>query len=527
MGIFPGAKVYFRERCGAFRSSLDGTKRPNVVISDLMLTMYMFDAYCNYTSHRSGAGAGTLRSLAAFLWSRIISADGERGLARWQTHVVTFDIGGRSPRAKEPTQKKRSTAAGVETHAAPAAYGYGPDEAFPSPFSGFLRTSGAVNRVVFNLVPLLKREYARCISACGTVIIQHADGPTLLRKEGLEVVEERMWHAACVCDIGEGDMSVCYWVQYFNAESTLVISKDTDMLLLLGLVCPSRPRSLILRLDYQLSVDYIDIFLFRQWVSEKYLSYLDGFLYITMQGNDYVQKVSKGCGATVMLDELQTAIRRVEGTCTYSDEGVFSLDERLLTARLSAACKRGRLHAHVPVLVRQGWWYLYYSLTAVNGMAAGCNACITPGDSPDQSLFGWLCDSACQVRVAEKITPTPCFSIVVSESEPRLRPKLADVEKERMAMKIESLDAIPAFIHSLITSDSIPEHEIRSSHLFDNFQTEMRGVKDIRGITNNRFSRVVDSIITDIKNRRKMDGIYKLFPDKETCQANFAKWLSR
>jgi hypothetical protein len=430
MGIFPGAKAYFRERCGAFSTSLDGSKRPTVVISDLMLALYMFDAYCTNIARHGGTSGGTLRSLAGFLWSRIISADGERGLAAWQTHVVTFDIGGRTPRAKEATQIRRSTAVAKQAKQAtqatratsteavtdaapdaPVAYGYDPDEALPSPFSGFLRTPGTVNRVVLHLVPLLKREYARCISACGTVIIQHADGPTLLRKEGLGVVEERLWHAARVCDIGEGDMSVCYWAQYFNAESTMVISKDTDMLLLLGLVCPSRPRSLILRLDYQQTVDYVDIFVFRQWVSEKYLSYLDGFVYITLQGNDYVQKVSKGCGATAMLDQLQTALQRVDGTCTRSDEGIFSLDEALVAARLSAACTRGTLHTHAPVLIRQGWWYLYYSLTAVNGMSVGCKACLTPGDSPDVSLFGWLCDRERRVHAAVRLAPTPRFSI--------------------------------------------------------------------------------------------------------------------
>jgi hypothetical protein len=114
----------------------------------------------------------------------------------------------------------------------------------------------------------------------------------------------------------------------------------------------------------------------------------------------------------------------------------------------------------------------------------------------------------------------------ISEFAPRMLPKSVEVEKQRTAMKIESLDAIPAFIHSLIASDNIPEYEIRSSYLFDNFQREMRGVKDIRGITINKFSRVVDTIITDIKHKRKMDGIYKTFPDKETCKINFAKWLN-
>lgn len=78
-------------------------------------------------------------------------------------------------------------------------------------------------------------------------------------------------------------MSACFWVQYFNAQTTLVISKDTDMLLLLGLVCPSGPKKLFLRLDYKSTTDYVDMLAFKQWMGARFGSYYDGFLYVTMQ----------------------------------------------------------------------------------------------------------------------------------------------------------------------------------------------------------------------------------------------------
>ena len=234
----------------------------------------------------------------------------------------------------------------------------------------------------------------------------------MMRRSGFSVSCETMWHVRGVRNIGEGDMSVCFWAQYFNANTTLVVSKDTDMLMLLSLVCPGRPRELYLRLDSQNAVDLVDIFIFKQWVKHRFHSYLDGFLYITLQGNDYVQKVANGCGAEKMLDAIAQNLRRSDPSCISMADGVFTLDERLLESRMRSACTRGKLRPAAGVLMRQGWWYLYYSILAVNGIPSGGDACHRRVDGCGDLVFGWVCDPSGDIVVAERVAACPRFSIV-------------------------------------------------------------------------------------------------------------------
>ena len=517
MGIFPGAKSYFREKSGSFLASgLRGQARPTVIITDMMLLLYMFDAHVQRARARADAtanaplgghgGVGTLRDLAHFLWERIAHPDEVAHLERWQTHVVTFDISGFTPRAKEATQAKRRERA--ERYTGSMRFGEDglQDEPLPSPLSSVLREAGGTSSLVEALLPMFQRLYGSSVATQGEIIIQAGGGPFVMRKNGLDVWTERLMHVAHVADVGEGDLSVCFWVQYFNADSTLVLSKDTDMILLLSMVCPVAPKRLFLRLDYLQQVDYIDINVFKVWMQHAFGSYYDGFMYITLQvrsrsflpssfstfppeptergcvgvmlpraryvqGNDYVNKVSKGISQTAMLDSLRkrpptkgllggapprngcqrdaavgegTAdepIRTGPGTAALEAPGVracvrrlpdgtLELCETLILSRLrhACACVRGSCVPEAPVLVRQAWWYLCYALIASNGYSAANGLCVTSiGPRNDElhlpigsrrkdarSLFGWMVNDEGGVvpaRVAE-LASTPVMLLL-------------------------------------------------------------------------------------------------------------------
>ena len=168
-----------------------------------------------------------------------------------------------------------------------------------------------------------------------------------------------------------------------------------------------------------------------------------------IQGNDYVNKVSKGISQTAMLDSLRKRsptkgllggapprngsspaaaaavgddepIRTGPGTAALEAPGVracvrrlpdgtLELCETLILSRLrqACACVRGSCVPEAPVLVRQAWWYLCYALIASNGYSAANRLCVTsigPRNDEQQqqlplmgsrrkdarSLFGWM-----------------------------------------------------------------------------------------------------------------------------------------
>lgn len=204
MGLFPGSKKYFREHSGAFSPTLWGERKPDVIVTDMMLILYMFDAFCQYSQGRGARAPCTLRSLAGFLWDKIAHPDGCEALERWQTHVVTFDVGGRSPRAKEATQDLRRSRVGAAAELAPFA-GDDPDAPLPSPFSAFLRTKGALNMVVEAVVPLLEREFFKCMRTNCSIVVQCASGPILLRRDGLRISREPLTHVSGVRPPRDGE----------------------------------------------------------------------------------------------------------------------------------------------------------------------------------------------------------------------------------------------------------------------------------------------------------------------------------
>lgn len=171
MGIFPGAKAYFRERSGAFATSRDGEPHPDLYVSDLMLCLYMFDAYREHQRARSAVAFGSLTDLATFLWNRISRPDSCQSLESWQTHVVTFDVPGKTPRAKEATQERRRVAAAVGPSAKAEAmemrFPGNAHDPLPAPFSAYLRSPGALRATVSGLLPIFHRLYKQCMRTKG------------------------------------------------------------------------------------------------------------------------------------------------------------------------------------------------------------------------------------------------------------------------------------------------------------------------------------------------------------------------
>lgn len=205
-------------------------------------------------------------------------------------------------------------------------------------------------------------------------------------------------------------MSACFWVQYFNAANAMVLSKDTDMLLLLGLVCPASSKKLTLRLDYGDKVDYIDMCRFRRWAADSFKTYNDAFIYIVLMGNDYLPKCLKGCGAPAALDALAgQADARPAVECA---NGLFALNEGVVMDRLARACVRGSRLPEAGRLVRNAWWYFIYSVCACNGSDAGSALCTAMVD--DKTCFGWFVGAQGRVETSDELTPTPVFSITSS-----------------------------------------------------------------------------------------------------------------
>ena len=412
MGLFPGAKAYFREKAECFSSERPHAHKPTVYITDIMLLLYMFDAYraCKENESASNSTAvftGSIRHLAHFLWRRLAHPDGAERIESWQTHVATFDVPGCSPRAKEATQVKRS-ARGPPIEG--VMHDVNDDAPLPTPLSACLRTTGFLRALIDRIVPLLEEEYAACSTFWGELIVQWRDTPIRLFRdpESGKARRQVMHHAHRVATIGEGDMSVCYWIQYFNADATLVITKDTDMLLLLALVAPMRTKTLTLRLDYAGTVDYVDINKFRKWLATRYGSLYDAFLYCTLQGNDYVAKVTKGCGPGPHLDALAAAVATLPSAVSVHN-GTFALNEPLLKERLKTGCIRGSLVESCDVMIRQAYWYLFYALHAVNGSALASPLCSQMHD--DASLFGWVVGNDMRLAHASRVSESPVFTL--------------------------------------------------------------------------------------------------------------------
>ena len=87
--------------------------------------------------------------------------------------MVIFDIGGRSPRAKEATQDARRSRVGQPAEMQ-ALQGDDPDAPPPSPFSAFLRTKGALNAVVEAVAPLLEKEFFKGMRTNCTIVLKCA-----------------------------------------------------------------------------------------------------------------------------------------------------------------------------------------------------------------------------------------------------------------------------------------------------------------------------------------------------------------
>lgn len=202
MGIFPGAKTYFRERSGAFATSRDGEPHPDLYVSDLMLCLYMFDAYREHQRARSGGTFGSLTDLAIFLWNRISQPDTVQALERWQTHVVTFDVPGRTPRAKEATQERRRAAVATPS-AELIPFPDNANDPLPAPFSAFLRSPGGLRATVAGLIPIFHRLYKQCMRTKGAIVIQCEGGPIYMKREGIEVKRVEMSHLSYMGRIGE------------------------------------------------------------------------------------------------------------------------------------------------------------------------------------------------------------------------------------------------------------------------------------------------------------------------------------
>lgn len=188
----------------------------------------------------------------------------------------------------------------------------------------------------------------------------------------------------------------------------MVISKDTDMIVLLALIAPSQ-GDIVLRLDYGDTVDYISIRAFRSWLETQFGNVYNGFLMCVLQGNDYVTKVSMRLGAVPHLEELR---RLCAGGAPFVQrfEEHFMLDEEALIARLRQACTRGSLRQNAQVVVRQAWWYLFYALHQSNASHVPVPLCVEAHDGV--SLFGWTQANG-EVACARAVTPqAPSFVIV-------------------------------------------------------------------------------------------------------------------
>jgi hypothetical protein len=406
MGIFPGAKAYFRETTRAF-SSERPSQKPSVIVTDIMLLLYMFDAYRAIKETENPSYVGSLHDLARFLFRRIEHPDNVERIESWQTHIVTFDVPGCSPRAKEATQQKRSTRV---TPIEGELHETDDDAPLPKSFSASLRTKGFLANVVQRLLIHFEHMYTKS-HFFGDLILQWRNIPKRLYRhpQSGDSCVDLLNHAHSVTSIGEGDMSICYWIQYFNADATLVITKDTDMLLLLALAAPLKGKTVTLRLDFGTTVDYIDICAFRAWLNTRYSSVYDGFLYCVLQGNDYVEKVTKGCGATAHLDAL-VKVCQAQRPVVAMHNGSFLCDEAELKDRMQRACVRGGLIESKDICIRQALWYLFYALHAMNGSNVASNMCASRFEG--ESLFGWMTTPENAMQHARRVAETPAFVLV-------------------------------------------------------------------------------------------------------------------
>ena len=179
MGLFPGAKKYFREHSGAFFSGGDVACAPDIYITDLMLTLYMYDV---------ARVDGTVGELALFLWRRVLHPNGVASIAKGQIHVVTFDVHEHSPPAKSLMQKRRTErlAPGAQGEAAPAAPPLemmaAEGERLPSPLAASLRDRGFIRALIERLVERFKGLYATAPSAQGDVVVQCHLGALRMRR---------------------------------------------------------------------------------------------------------------------------------------------------------------------------------------------------------------------------------------------------------------------------------------------------------------------------------------------------------
>jgi hypothetical protein len=113
----------------------------------------------------------------------------------------------------------------------------------------------------------------------------------------------------------------------------------------------------------------------------------------------------------------------------------------------------------------------------------------------------------------------------ITAFDPKTMPKSKAMEKQKLAVKIESLDPVPMFIHSMLSNQSLPTDEILSSDLYERFMKEMRPIRDVRGISITKFSTTINEILGDgIKLIHKRNGNHKRF-DEDKCKAKFALWI--
>lgn len=188
----------------------------------------------------------------------------------------------------------------------------------------------------------------------------------------------------------------------------MVISKDTDMLVLLALIAPSQ-GDIVLRLDYCDTVDFVSIRAFRSWLETQFGSVYNGFLLCVLQGNDYVPKVSMRLGPASHLEALRRLTPGGAPLVRRSGDH-FELDEEALIARLRQACTRGALRQNAQVVVRQAWWYLFYALHQCNASHVPVPLCVEAHEGA--SLFGWTAADG-EVACARAVTPSPPSFVIV------------------------------------------------------------------------------------------------------------------
>jgi len=222
MGLHPDVKKHLRERFPQCVNDAAPDIATEVIVWDAMWSLFKF-----HSDDDTKCG----EDLIDFLWWPL-----ERFfLAGGNTYVVCFDIPEHVPNAKAEEHAKRYGSAAPEPlTSTECSY-----EKLPAPW----RSALANRRVRAQVCTFIAEGFAQRFEKRKSTfpkstahIIVHGTGDSIKKVSFLGCRDMPEHNAAC--QIGEGDLSVAYWVQQFHDSNVVVRVLDSDQVPILMLRAP-------------------------------------------------------------------------------------------------------------------------------------------------------------------------------------------------------------------------------------------------------------------------------------------------